>query len=211
MHGNTKVTRKNLAVFASGAGTTLQAIITACKASTINANVNLLVSDKPECGAVHIAHSNSIEVQILDAKTRNTLEKSLRNLKIDERTDLIVLAGFNRILPASFVSRFENKMINTHPALLPCFGGQGMYGMKVHRAVLQSGARVSGCSVHFVSIEVDGGPIISQKSVPVLDTDSPETLAERVKATEKEVLIESIHNLLERKFVIQNKRVIFQD
>ena len=190
-------------------GTTLQSIVDACSSSLINATVIQLVSDKPDCGAVEIARRNSIKVLLLDCVTKEEFSHSLTNSEIGANCDVIVLAGFNRILPQEFVLRFEGKMINTHPALLPCFGGQGMYGMKVHRAVLESGTRISGASVHFVTNEVDCGPIIAQGTVEVLDSDTPESLAERVKVREKEVLIEAIRNLLERKFRIDGKRVYF--
>lgn len=195
-------------MFASGKGTTLQAILEACRRSVLDARIEILVSDKPDCPAVEIARSNQIRVIVLDASTVDSFASSLNNLDIENRADLIVLAGFNRILPDDFVDKYGSRMINTHPALLPCFGGKGMYGARVHRAVIESGARISGCSVHFVSREVDGGPIIAQRAVQVLDSDTAETLAERVKATEKEVLIESIGYILSGKYRIDGRRVI---
>lgn len=200
--------KKRLVVFASGKGTTLQAILEACRDSVLDASIEILVSDKPDCPAVEIARNNQIQVIVLDAGTMDSFAGGLSNLDIENKADLIVLAGFNRILPDDFVDKYGGRMINTHPALLPCFGGKGMYGARVHRAVIQSGARISGCSVHFVSREVDGGPIIAQKAVQVLDSDTAETLAERVKATEKEVLIESIGYILSGKYRIDGKRVI---
>jgi phosphoribosylglycinamide formyltransferase-1 len=119
-----------------------------------------------------------------------------------------VLAGFLKILSGSFIRAFPNRIINIHPSLLPCFGGKGFYGEKVHKSVIESGARISGCTVHFVTEDVDLGPIIDQESVPVLDRDTPEQLAMRIHPVEHELLVRSIRLLVSGRYEIIGKRVV---
>lgn len=127
-----------------------------------------------------------------------------------QRASMILLAGFDRIIPPEIVEKFQGKMINTHPSLLPCFGGRGFYGDRIHRAVLESGAKISGCTVHFVSNDVDGGPIVAQAAVAVNDNDDYISLRERIKAREKELLYESLMNLMTNYYEVNGRRVRFR-
>ncbi len=198
---------KKLAVLASGRGTTFEYILNHLGSSLPDTAVTALITDKSNAGALGIAESRGIKTII----TRKWL-KQAENLEIafeQVNADLYVLAGFLSILPQKVVEKWKNRIINTHPSLLPCFGGMGYYGEKVHSKVLESGVRITGCTVHFVTDDVDGGPIIAQQAVEVLDNDTPETLSERVKVVEKDLLISTIKKLLTSKYSVSGQRVVF--
>lgn len=202
---------KRIVVLASGAGTNFQAIIDAVGAGKINGTIEALISDRKSCGALERARKNTIKAISLP-RTDNNRESYFQELFAvvnDLHPDIIVMAGFMKILPDWFVTRFPMKIINTHPSLLPCFGGEGFYGHHVHEKVIESGAKISGCTAHFVIPDVDAGPIILQRTVPVEDTDTPDTLSEKVKEVEHVVLVEALSIILEGKFRISGKRVLF--
>lgn len=180
----------DVAVMASGGGTDFQSIIDASESGTIDAEVKLLITNNPEAYCIERAKKHDIDHHVIDHrdKERREHEKEISETLQSYDPDLIVLAGYMRILTDEFVDKHHGKMINIHPALLPLFGGKGMYGKKVHEAVLDAGMKRTGCSVHFVTSEVDGGPIIDQRCVPVKEKDDPHTLAERVKEKEHELL-----------------------
>ena len=201
---------KRIVVLASGEGTNFQAIIDAVASGKLRADIAALVSDRKNCGALERAKKNNIRAISFprNEANRDAYFKDLCAQVELAGPDIIVMAGFMKILPDWFVMRFPLKIINTHPSLLPCFGGPGFYGIRVHEKVLESGARITGCTAHFVTPEVDSGPIILQKSVPVLDDDTPSTLSERVKEVEHEALVEAVGIVLEGKFRISGKRVL---
>lgn len=180
----------DVAVMASGGGTDFQSIIDAYESGEIDGEVKLLITNNPDAYCIERAKNHGIDHHVIDhrGKGRREHEEQITEVLDDYKPDLIVLAGYMRILTDDFVDRYRGKMINIHPALLPLFGGEGMYGEKVHQAVLDAGMKRSGCSVHFVTSEVDGGPIIDQRCVPVEEDDDPHTLAERVKEKEHELL-----------------------
>ncbi|MEF8832896.1 MAG: phosphoribosylglycinamide formyltransferase [Candidatus Thermoplasmatota archaeon] len=180
----------DVAVMASGGGTDFQSIIDASEAGEIEAEVKLLITNNPEAYCIERAKKHDIDHSVLDHKGKSRQEHEQEIIEVLKRydPDLIVLAGYMRILTNDFVDRYHGKMINIHPALLPLFGGEGMYGEKVHEAVLEAGMKRTGCSVHFVTSEVDGGPIIDQRCVPVKNDDDIHSLAERVKEKEHELL-----------------------
>ncbi len=180
----------DVAVMASGGGTDFQSMIDASEAGEIEADMQLLVTNNPDAYCIERAKKHDIEYYVIDheGKSRKEHEQVIIDIFEDYDPDLIVLAGYMRILTDDFVDRYYGKMINIHPALLPLFGGEGMYGEKVHKAVLEAGMKRTGCSVHFVTSEVDGGPIIDQRCVPVKNDDDPHSLAERVKKKEHELL-----------------------
>ncbi len=180
----------DVAVMASGGGTDFQSIIDAAESEKIEAEVELLITNNPDAYCIERAKEHDIDHRVIDhrGKTRSEHEDEIVEVLDHHDPDLIVLAGYMRILTDGFVDRYHGKMINIHPALLPLFGGKGMYGEKVHKAVLDAGMKRTGCSVHFVTSEVDGGPIIDQRCVPVKNDDDPHTLAERVKEKEHELL-----------------------
>lgn len=200
---------KKLVVLVSGNGTNLQAIIDAVESGKIDASVSAVIADR-DCYALKRAEKHRIRGVLMKRTPENRehyFEDLLKAMEAEE-PDLVVYAGFMKILPPFIVERFPLKMINIHPALLPCFGGKGFYGRHVHEAVLESGARISGCSVHFVTEEVDGGPIIVQKAVEVSDEDTPDSLANKIHVIEHEALVEAVRKIISGKYEIRGKRVI---
>ena len=177
----------NCAVFASGGGSNFQMLIDRRDAGELKAQLCVCIVNNSVAGAAERARKNAIPVvhcapsHFADETAYS--ETLLRHLEA-YHVDLIVLAGYMKMLPGALVQRFRNRIINIHPGLLPAFGGKGMYGGNVHKAVLAYGAKVSGITVHFVDEEYDHGPVIFQQTVPVLDDDTPETLAARVLAVE---------------------------
>ena len=176
-----------LAVFASGTGTTLQTLMD-CQ-EQYNYQVSLVVVNRV-CLAQERAEQEGITTLL--SKDWWEIDQTLTQHQIQ----LIVLAGFLAIILQWFCEKWDKKIINIHPSLLPKFGGKGMYGIRVHEAVLAAGEELSGCTVHYVSAEVDGGTIIAQSSVPVMPVDTPEKLAQRVQQAEKNLLPQVIGDLL---------------
>ncbi len=167
-----------VAVLASGGGTNLQALLDALGPDT-PARVARVVSDRPDAGALERARRAGVDAAVV----RNPEDPAALLAALGDG-ELVVLAGYLRLVPAEVVARFRWRLVNIHPALLPAFGGPGMYGRRVHEAVLTSGARVSGATVHYVDEAFDRGPIITQWPVPVLAGDTPDLLARRVLAVE---------------------------
>lgn len=177
-----------LGVLVSGTGTNLQALLDACQAGEIPAQVAVVISNVPGAFALERARGQGVPAVVLDHRafaSRGAFETALRETLESFHVGLVCLAGFLRILSPAFVALFSGRIMNIHPALLPAFGGRGMYGERVHQAVLASGARVSGCTVHFVTALPDAGPIIVQSVVAVEDDDTPATLAARVQREER--------------------------
>lgn len=166
----------------------MQAIIDEIESGEIRAEIAGLIVNKPEIKAIERAKKFNIPVSIITDKNEKSFTSKLREQLSDWKPDLIVLAGFLRKIPDSIIKKYQNKIINIHPALLPKFGGKGFYGLNVHQAVLESGDTESGCTVHFVNEEYDKGPIISQEKVPVHASDTPEVLAKRVLKAEHKLL-----------------------
>lgn len=200
---------KKLVVFASGTGTTFEFLAESVKQGQIDADIVALFSDRPKSGAVERAGRFGIRVYIIKQNDMENTVNDMHNHLIAIDPDLIILAGYNRILPDEIVDFYPLKIINTHPSLLPCFGGRGMYGLNVHRAVIESGAKITGCTVHFVTRNVDGGPIIDQSTVEVRYDDTPEILQERVKREEKSVLLRAVNDILSKNIHVNGKRVSF--
>jgi phosphoribosylglycinamide formyltransferase-1 len=175
-----------IAVLASGGGTNLQSILDACENGHIHGKVVIVISNYKDARALARAREYDAKAIFIDhrGKSRGKHEREIA-IELDAmKVDLIVLAGYLRMFTKDFVNKYKNKIINIHPALLPKYGGKGMHGMNVHRAVLESGDKESGCSVHFVTEYVDGGPIIARMRVPVKSGDTPETLQARVLQVE---------------------------
>ncbi|OGG01118.1 MAG: phosphoribosylglycinamide formyltransferase [Candidatus Glassbacteria bacterium RIFCSPLOWO2_12_FULL_58_11] len=187
-----------VAVMASGGGTNLQQLLDRFpgrEAALSSAEVCLVVTNRPGVGALERAERAAVPSAVVDPAAFDSPEafgQRLIGLFKAEGIDLIVLAGYLKMLPPNLVAAFSNRIINIHPALLPLFGGQGMYGRKVHEAVLAAGVKVSGPTVHFVNEQYDKGPIIAQRTVPVYHTDTPEELAGRVLEAEHEILPEVV-------------------
>lgn len=173
-----------IAVFVSGGGTNLQALIDAEKRGEIKSGtIALVLSDKPTAYALERAKAAGIPTAVLERKafsTQTEYEDAVANLVTERGIGLIVLAGFMRILGENFTKKFENRIINVHPSLIPSFCGKGYYGLIVHEKALEYGVKVTGATVHFVNEIADGGKIIMQKAVNVLPGDTPEVLQKRV-------------------------------
>lgn len=175
---------KKIAVLVSGGGTNLQAIIDAVNDGKItNGKIELVISSKPDVFALERAEKSGIESVVVDRKKiedRKEFTQMIMNHLEDHGIDLIILAGFMVILDSSIFEKYKNRMMNVHPALIPSFCGVGFFGLRVHKAVLEKGVKLTGATVHFANEITDGGPIIAQKSIPVKEGDTPEMLQKRV-------------------------------
>ncbi len=197
----------NIAVFVSGRGSNLKAVLESSALKNL-ITVKAVISDKQDCAAFKLADEYGIEkfcVGKLDGKISFVdLAAKLKFVNIE----LVVLAGFLKLIPASFIKEFQNKIINIHPALLPSFGGKGMYGINVHTAVFQSSAKISGATVHFIDENYDRGTIIAQRCVDISDVNSPEEIAEKVLEEEHKILPFVIKKIAEQKVIRKDNRVI---
>jgi len=190
----------NLAVFISGSGSNLQALIDACADENYPAKITLVLSNNPGAFGLERAQKANIPTKIVNHKdydSRAEFDGAVQNVLNSYEIDLICLAGFMRILTENFVNKWQGKILNTHPALLPKHGGKGLYGAHVHQAVLEAGDLESGASIHIVTPECDQGPVIVQKKVPVMPGDTPETLAERVLEQEHIAYPEAVRMVAE--------------
>ena len=180
-------------VLVSGGGTNLQAIMDAMDAGKItNATLEVVISNKKDAYALERAKNKGIEavaVSPKDYETRDEFNKALLETIDSYDLDLIVLAGFLVVLPAELVQKYENKIINIHPSLIPSFCGDGFYGLKVHEKALERGVKVTGATVHFVNEGMDECPIVAQKAVMVEDDDTPEILQRRVMEQAEWILL----------------------
>ncbi len=173
-----------ICVMVSGGGTNLQALLDAQNAGIVKSGeIKLVLSDNPEAYALQRAHNAGIDVVVIDRKKYSTREEFDRKILSELREnniELVVLAGFLRILGEEMVKEYSNRIINVHPSLIPSFCGKGFYGLKVHEAALEYGVKVTGATVHYVNEIPDGGKIIMQKSVAIRKDDTPESLQVRV-------------------------------
>jgi len=186
--------QKKIIVFASGSGTNAKQIITQSK-SAAWARVSAVYCNNPEAGVIQRAERMGVAVRLFQNSDLNNPEHVLAWL-IQDAPDLIVLAGFLRKIPEFIVEAFPRRMVNIHPALLPEFGGKGMYGMHVHRAVKASGAQKTGITIHYVNAAYDEGAVIFQAETHVTATDQPEDIARKVQVLEHEHFATVVLNLL---------------
>ena len=174
----------NICVLVSGGGTNLQALIDAQNNGEIkNGKITCVISSKADAYALERAKSNGISTRVIPRKEYDdihTYTAAVRDALLEEKADLVVYAGFMTILDSQVVEAFKGKMMNVHPALIPSFCGKGFYGLRVHQAVLDSGVKLTGATVHFVTEDCDAGPIIMQKAIDINKDDTPETLQKRV-------------------------------
>ena len=195
----------NIAVFASHGGSDLQAIMDGCKDNKINANVVVVISNNGDSMALQRAKNENIPAYHLSAKrmgNEEILAHEILKVLSDYDVDMIFLAGYMRMLHVSVLEKYHNRIFNIHPALLPKFGGKGMYGMNVHNAVIEAGETETGVTIHRVNAEYDSGEIVAQVKVPVLDGDTAEILAARVLEREHEFLVEVISDISEGKIAL---------
>lgn len=196
-------------MFASGGGTDFQSVIDANEKEKF-CDIVCLIASREGIGALDRAKKHGIATAVYAKKDYPDLEKLYAELTYYlnmNRVDYIVLAGWLKIIPESFIKTFEDRIINIHPSLIPAFCGAGMYGLNVHKAVLEYGAKVSGCTVHFVNEIPDGGAVIAQRAVKVEEGDTPESLQQRILAVEHELLPYCVKKLCEGK-IVQNGRKV---
>ena len=201
-----------IGVLVSGRGSNLQSIIDSVESGFIpDSKVVVVVSDKKDAYGLERAKKHGIEPLFLSPKdypTREGFDGKVASELSKRKVDLVLLAGYMRIVTPAFIRRFKNRAMNIHPALLPSFGGQGMWGHHVHEAVLKAGCKVSGCTVHFCTDEYDSGPIIIQRTCQVRDDDTPDSLAERVFEQECIAYPQAIEFFAEGRLQVREGRVI---
>lgn len=200
---------KNIAVLASGGGTDFQSVVDANRRESFCV-IKYLIASKEGIGAIERAKKEGIETAVFaqrDYIDLETLYAKLAELLKSENVDYVVLAGWLKIIPASFIETFKDRIINIHPALIPAFCGKGYYGLKVHGAAINYGVKVSGATVHFVEADVDAGAVIMQKTVPVEEEDTPESLQARVLNVEHEILPLCVKLLCEGKICKEGRKV----
>lgn len=191
----------NIAVCVSGGGTDLQSIIDACEAGKINGQIRLVISNRKKAYGLERARLHGIQAEWI--KDEDVILKRFEKEKID----VVVLAGYLAIVGDKLLEQYKNRIINIHPSLIPSFCGPGFYGMHVHEAVFKRGVKVSGATVHFVTGEVDGGPIILQRAVDISDLETPEDIQARVLEIEHEILPEAVALYCEGRVSVENERV----
>ena len=187
-----------LAVLASHEGSTLQALIDACATRTLNAEVVLVVSNNSKAGALRRAAAANIDTRHISAKTHGSEDdanQAIANALAQTKADWVLLLGYMKKMGEAILCQFSGRIINTHPALLPDFGGQGFFGRKVHEAVYAAGVSETGATLHFVGQEYDTGPIIAQIRVPVLSGDDVDAIEKRVKTAERKLLVDTLRQL----------------
>ncbi|HHY13392.1 MAG TPA: phosphoribosylglycinamide formyltransferase [Thermoanaerobacterales bacterium] len=201
----------NLGVLVSGGGTNLQAIIDSIEEGKIKGEISIVISSNEKAYALKRAEIHGIPNIFIDSKNfKNQIEYEehiVRILKAYD-IDLVLLAGFMKVLSPVFISEFRNKIMNIHPALIPAFSGKGFYGSRVHKAVIEYGVKISGATVHFVDEGTDTGPIIIQEVVPVLDDDTVDSLAERVLEVEHKIFPEAVKLFSENRLLIRGRKVL---
>jgi phosphoribosylglycinamide formyltransferase-1 len=201
-----------LGVLVSGGGTNLQAILDATRDGRLAAEVVLVVADRDGIRALDRAAQAGVPTAVVKLGDcqgdRDAFSAAVAAVLTQHQVDLVVLAGYLKIFTAPLLEPFAGRIINTHPALLPSFGGPGMFGLKVHQAVLDYGCKLSGCTVHFVDAAVDGGPIIAQAAVAVADDDTAETLQQRVMGREHELLVAALQQLVAGRLRLDGRRVL---
>jgi phosphoribosylglycinamide formyltransferase-1 len=195
----------NIAVFCSGSGTNLQAIIDSCKSGYISADIVLVVSDNKDAFALVRAKAAGLTPLVLDPKdfgSREEFDKEIIKHLKKNKVELVVLAGYMRLLSGHFIKEYRNRIMNVHPALLPAF--RGTHGIK---DALEYGVKVTGATVHFVDEKLDNGPVILQKAVEIKDDDTEESLLEKVHREEHKIFPEAIRLFVEGRLKVEGRRV----
>ncbi len=191
-----------IAALASHGGTILQSVIDACESGELAAEVTLVVSNNSSSGAMERARAHGIATAHLSSRTHpdpDALDAAVEQALQNAEADWVLLCGYMKKLGPRTLERFRNRILNTHPALLPKYGGQGYYGSRVHAAVIAAGDTESGATVHLVDGEYDTGPILARVKVPVRSTDTAETLEERVKEAERKLIVATLEELVNRR------------
>lgn len=199
-----------IGVLISGGGTNLQALIDNIEKGLINGEIAVVISDKKGVYGLERARKHgisAIEIDKREFNDRNDFMKAIINELEGHEVELVVLAGFLSILSSDFIEKYRNRIMNIHPSLIPAFCGKGYYGQRVHKAVLEYGAKISGATVHFVDEGADTGPIILQEAVKVEEGDTPESLAARILNVEHRLLPQAVKLYCEDKLIIDGRKV----
>jgi phosphoribosylglycinamide formyltransferase 1 len=199
-----------LGVLASGRGSNLQAILDHCREADYPAQVKVVISDVADAYALQRAKKAGIPAVTLnprDFPNRQAYDFAVAEALKNHQVELVVMAGYIRIITAPLLEAFANRIINIHPSLIPAFCGKGMHGLKVHQAAIAYGVKLSGLTVHFVEAEIDAGSIILQHCVPVLEADTPESLSERILNFEHKKYPEAIRLLGEGRVIVEGRKV----
>lgn len=203
--------KARIAVLVSGGGTNLQALIDAEKSGILKSGtIRIVISNKADAYALQRAEKSNIRTSVIlknECGSREKFEEKLISVLEEEKVDLIILAGFLAILSEKFTERFEKRIINVHPSLIPSFCGEGFYGLKVHEAALEKGVKVTGATVHFVNAVPDGGEIILQKAVTIRKNETPETLQKRVMQLAEWKILPKAAELVSASIVKNRKEV----
>lgn len=205
--------RLQLGVLASGRGSNFEAILKHIETGSLLADVRALVSNRKSAGALEIAERRNIPSLALSQKdfsSNEEFDQKILDFFQKNEVDFVVLAGYLRLLTPVLIRFYKNRILNIHPALLPSFGGKGMFGHHVHEAVLDYGCKVSGVTVHLVDESYDSGPIVLQRCVPVENDDTPDTLAARVLKQEHQIFSEALQLFAEERILIKGRRVYVQ-
>lgn len=203
-----------LAVFASGGGTNFQSILDAVQQGELPAHPVCCVSNTPEAGALERAQRHDVPAEVIppgEYDSPSSFGAALLGLLDKHDASFIALAGYMIKIPANVVEAYRGRMTNVHPALLPAFGGKGMYGMRVHEAVVEYGVHWTGATVHLVDEEYDHGPVVLQEPVPVYADDTPEDVAERVKSVEHRLYPEALRLFAEDRVRMDGRTIWFDD
>jgi phosphoribosylglycinamide formyltransferase-1 len=201
--------RRRVAILISGRGSNMAALIAAARDDAYPATISLVISNRPEAPGLARAAAAGVATAVLDHQgfaDRATFDAALRRLIEGSGAELVACAGYMRIMTAEFVAAYAGRLINIHPALLPLYKG-----LDTHARALADGVRIHGCTVHFVTPEVDSGPIIAQAAVPVIPGDTPSTLAERVNAAELKLFPAALADVAAGKLWLENGRVVCRD
>jgi phosphoribosylglycinamide formyltransferase-1 len=207
------VSKLKIVVLASGSGSNLQALIDAATCESFNGRIELVITDRMNAYALQRAENHGITALCINRKSYSNkadFDMHLINILDEVQPDLIILAGYLSILSPDLTHKYQGRIINIHPSLLPAFGGKGFYGEKVHKAVIESGAKISGATVHFVDENTDTGPIILQQSVEVLENDTPEALAKRVLSVEHSLIVKAATLFCDEKLKLEEQNVRIQ-
>ncbi len=204
----------NIVVFASGRGSNFRTLYQASVEGIFKARIAGLISNRAQAGAVAFAHQNNIPVAIVkpaDFSSETAFGEQLIRQLQEFKADYILLAGYLKKIPDNVVLKYPLRILNIHPALLPAFGGKGMYGMRVHEAVFEAGVKVSGVTIHFVDTEYDRGPIFLQKCVDISQCNSPQEIADTVLKIEHQIYPIAVKMLLENEVEVIGRRVILRE
>ncbi len=206
--------RLQLGVLASGRGSNFESILKAIEEGRLLADARVLLSNRKSAGALEVAVRHGVPALALSRKefeSDEAFDREIIRIFAQHGVNFVVLAGYLRLLTPALVHEFPNRILNIHPALLPAFGGKGMYGHHVHEAVLAHGCKVSGVTVHLVNEHYDAGPIVLQRCVPVAEGDTPEQLAARVLEQEHRVFAEALQLFAEERVFVEGRRVYVRE